>query len=86
MSSLHCLKLVYRKKYFNLAKIFILKLFKSIANQIVFSKIEQRTVTEFLLTKKFKPGEIYRSKWNVCADTRCRLKDLTSAMADRDEW
>ena len=33
MKTLHCLKLVYNKNYFNLAKIFVLRLFKIAANQ-----------------------------------------------------
>ena len=33
MYMLHCLKLVYSKNYFNLTKIFVLRLFKMVTNQ-----------------------------------------------------
>ena len=41
------MKLVYSKNYFNLAKIFVLRLFKMVANQTECSSLEQRSVIKF---------------------------------------
>ena len=57
---LHCLKLVYSKNYFNLTKIFVLKLFKIMAIQTKCSRLEQRSVIKSLVAEKWKLCEIYR--------------------------
>ena len=49
--------------YFNLAKIFVLRLFKPVAHQTDCSRFEQRSVIQFLMAKKCKPCEIY---WRLC--------------------
>ena len=46
---MYCFKLVYSKNYFNLAKIFVLRLFKMVANQAECSRLEQRSVIKFFL-------------------------------------
>ena len=52
-----CLELVYCKKYFNLANIFVLRLFKITAYQIECFRLEQRSVIKFLVAEKCKPYE-----------------------------
>ena len=47
--NLALLKLVYSKSYFNLAKIFVIRLFKMEASQIVL-RIEQKSVIKVLVT------------------------------------
>ena len=59
------MKLVYSKHYFNLSKIFILVLFKMAANQTQCSRLEQRSVIEFVVADECKPGEIYRMMCDV---------------------
>ena len=53
MKTLHCLELVYRENYLNLAKISVLRLFKMAANQC--SRLGQKSVIRFVLAKKRKP-------------------------------
>ena len=48
------------KNYFHLTKTFLLKLFKIVANQTEYSRLEQRFVIDFLVAKKCKPCEICR--------------------------
>ena len=55
-----CLELFDTYNYFNLAKIFVLRLFKMAANQTECFTLEQRSVIKFLLVEKGKPCEIYR--------------------------
>ena len=57
---MHYLELVYRKHYFNHAKISVLRLIKMAKKQNQLSGLEQRFVIQFLLDKKCKPCEIYR--------------------------
>ena len=47
-------------------KIFVLKLFKIVANQTERSKIEQRSVIKFLVAEKSQPCEIYGRTCGVC--------------------
>ena len=56
---MNCLELLYSKNYFNIVKIFVLKLFKKVENQTEYSRLEQRSVIKFLLAEKCKPCEIY---------------------------
>ena len=56
----HCLELVYSKIYINLAKIFLLRLFKRAANQRECARLEQRPVIKFLVAENYKQCEIYR--------------------------
>ena len=57
------MELVSSKSYFNLLKIFLLRLFKIAADQTVCSKLEGRSVIKYLLAEKCKPCEIY---WRMC--------------------
>ena len=58
---MHCLELVYCKNYFNLIKIFVLRLFKMVVNQTECSRLEQRSAIKVLVADKCKPYEIYKS-------------------------
>ena len=55
-----CLELIYRDKYFNPTKIFVLNVFRMAENQTEYSRIEQRSVIKYLEAEKCKPCEIYR--------------------------
>ena len=68
MQTLHCLNLVYSQNYFNLPKIFVLRLFKMLANQKECSRLELKPVIKFLLTDKCKPYKIYRM-WDLYGET-----------------
>ena len=59
------MELIYSKNYFNLAEIFILRIFKMAANQTESSRLEQRSVIKFLVAEKCKPCEIYRRMSDV---------------------
>ena len=61
MLTLHYLELVNGKNYFNLIKIFVLKLFKMATVQIERSRLEHMSVSKFLLAEKCKPWEIKRT-------------------------
>ena len=61
MPTLHCLELIDSKYYFNLAKVFVLKLFKMAGKIWV---LQAGTEIKLLITDKCKPCEIYR-KMNV---------------------
>ena len=54
------MKLLYKKNDFNLSKIFVLRLFKMVANQC--SSLEQRSIIKFFMAKKCKLCEIYREE------------------------
>ena len=54
---MHCLESVYSKKIFNLEKIFILRQFKTAANQTECFRTEQRPVINFFMLKSSKPVE-----------------------------
>ena len=54
--------LFYCRNYSNLAKIFILMLFKMIANQTQGFGLEQRSVIKFLVVEKYKSCKIYFKK------------------------
>ena len=54
------MELVYSKNYFNLAKIFVLRLFKIVTNQTQCTRLEQRSIIKFLIPEKSKPCEICR--------------------------
>ena len=54
---MHCLELIYNKNYFNLAKIFALRLFKMAINQ---SAPGLNRVIKFWVAVKCKTCEIYR--------------------------
>ena len=66
---LYCLKLVYCKNYFSLAKVFVLRLFKVVANQTECSRLEQRSVIKFLVAEKCNPCETYRKMYDVFRET-----------------
>ena len=53
------------KNYFNITKIFLLRLFKNMSNQTECSRLEQRSVIKFLVAEKCKPCEIYRRIYDV---------------------
>ena len=48
---MHSLELVYSKNYFNLAKIFVLRLFKMLANQTDYSGLNNGLSLNFCLMK-----------------------------------
>ena len=50
-------------KQCNLPKIFILMLFKMVANQIKWSRLKQSSVIKVLIVEEWKPCEIY---WRIC--------------------
>ena len=50
---MHCLELVHCKNYFNLSKMFVLRLFKKVAKQCY--KLAQRSVIKFLVSEMYKP-------------------------------
>ena len=52
--------MIYGENYSNLTKIFVLMLFKMVANQSYCSGLEPRSDNIFLVARKCKPGEIYR--------------------------
>ena len=58
-------ELVLRKNYFKLEKIFILRLFKTSANQTDLSRFEKMSVINFRVAEKCKPCEIYRMMYDV---------------------
>ena len=60
MYTLHGLELIYGKNYLNLAKIFVMRLFKMAASQRESSSLEQRSVINFLVAEKCNPCEIYK--------------------------
>ena len=57
MYTLHCLELIYSKNYFNPSKIFLLRLFKMVENQIRVL-LEERSVIKFSVAEKYKSCEI----------------------------
>ena len=59
------LELLNSKNYFNLANIFVLRLFKMAAYQTKWFRLEQRSVIKFLVTEKCKPCESYRRMCDV---------------------
>ena len=58
--TLHYLVLIFSKEYCNIAKIFVLRLFKMAENQTKCSRLEQSFVIKVLVAEKNKPYEIYR--------------------------
>ena len=59
--------IVSLETYFNLAKVFVFRLFKMVANQTSCSRLEQSSVIKFMLVEKNKIREIYRSvRLHVC--------------------
>ena len=54
----HFLELVYCKNYFNLPKLFLLRLFKMVENITECSRFEQTSVIKFLLANHVKFTEI----------------------------
>ena len=56
--------IVCSENYFNLTKIFVLRLFKMAAKQTEWYRLEQESFTKFLVTRKCKPREIYWAMWN----------------------
>ena len=77
---MHCLELIYSKNYSNLTKIFLLKLFKIVANQRERSRYEQRSVIKFLLAEKGKPCEIYRKMCYVYEEVCFSQKMFTNGL------
>ena len=63
------MKLGYNKNYFNLAKIFVLKLLKMVVNQREMSKLKQNPAVKFLLAEKYKPCEISRRMCDVLKES-----------------
>ena len=55
-----CLELVYTKYYFNLSETSALKLFQMTANDTVYTRLEQSSVSKYLLVEKCKQCENYR--------------------------
>ena len=53
------MELVYSENYFNLVKIFVLKLFRLMENQTDNFKLQQRSVIKFLVAEKCKLCEVY---------------------------
>ena len=76
MQTLHCLELVYSKDYLNLAKIFVLRLFKMAANQAGSSRLEQKSLIKILLAEKYKSCEIYREIYDVYGEIYFSQKDV----------
>ena len=64
VSTLHFLELVYGKKYFNLIKIFVLRLFRISTNETV-HRLEQKSVIKSLAVEKCKLYEIDQSMYDV---------------------
>ena len=62
---LHKRKFYIDCNYFNHAKIFLLRLFRMVANTTVYTRLEQRSLIRFLVAEKCKPCEIYRRMYNV---------------------
>ena len=75
-STKHYLELVYRKNYFHLAKILVLKFVKMIVNQADCFRLEKSSVIKSLLPEKCKPYEIYRRMCDVCGEARCSKKKI----------
>ena len=50
----------YCENYFNLVKIFVLRLFKMASNCAESSRLEHRSVIKFLVAKNCKSCDIYR--------------------------
>ena len=77
MKILHLLELVLSKNYFNLTKIFVLRLFKIVANLTACFKLEQRSFMKFLMAEKCKPCEI-REEYVICMEKHCLVKCFES--------
>ena len=73
MKTLPCLKLAYNKNYFNLTKIFVLKLFKMLVNQAKSSRLEQCSVMKSLVVEKCKPCEYY---WRMCMENHVFVRKV----------
>ena len=74
------MELIYTKNYFNLAIIFILRLFKMVANQTDSFWIEQIFVTTFLVAEKCKSGKIYSRMYYVYGKACFSQKVFTSRL------
>ena len=72
------MELVYIKNYFNLAKVFVLRLFKMAANHCC--RLEQRSVIKFLVTEKCKQCEIYKRMCDVYGKACFSLKMFTNGL------
>ena len=70
------LKLVYIKNYFNLAKMFVLRLFNIAANQTECPKLELRSVIKFIMAEKRKQCEIFRGMCDMYGAAYFRQKDV----------
>ena len=77
---LHCLELVYGKNYSNLIKIFVLRLFKMVANQKQCFRLEQRSLIRFLIATKSKPCDIYRRMYVVYGEAYFSQKRFTNTL------
>ena len=64
------------QNYFNLTKIFLLRLFKMPANQIECSKLKQSSVIKFLVAKRCKPCKTYRRICDVYKEAYFNRKNL----------
>ena len=74
------MELVYGKNEFNLANIFVLRLFKMVANRAEYSKLEQKSVIKVLVAEKCKPWEIYKKLWDVYRETSFSKKKKKAKM------
>ena len=54
---IHCLEFVYTKNYFNLAKIFLLRVFKMVANQSAQGLKKKKSVMKYLVAEKWSLQE-----------------------------
>ena len=63
---MHFLELVYSKNYFNLAKVFVLRLIKMAKNQTECSRLDQRFLMKILVTENCKSCEINWRMLYVC--------------------
>ena len=61
-------------------KIFLLQLYKMVANKTECSGVEQRSILKFLVAKKCKPWEIYRRMWNVYGEVCFSKKIFTNRL------
>ena len=70
----------FQQKLFNFAKIFVLRLFEMVANQKECSRLKQKSLIKFLLTKKCKRDEIYRRPCYIHRETFFTQKAFTNGL------
>ena len=72
------IELIYRKNDLNHTQKYVLRLFKIVINQIECSRLEQRSVIKFFLTKKCKLCVIYRKMCDVYREACFSQKMFTN--------